>query len=169
MMYTYPFVFVRRDRHGSLRRRVFSRHRGLSPSELDCLETVEYYSAVGAGVGVGVGVGVAAAADDTALESVILGGDDSSSYTEDGDGDGNGSGGGGGGIELLEENHACSSSGTGARVGDREEGGVEAVEDGDDEASRGAAGAGGETTAASDCAICLSGFKNGDLLRKLPW
>lgn len=35
---------IARDQHGAVRRRIFARRRGLSPSEMTCLELVEYVS-----------------------------------------------------------------------------------------------------------------------------
>lgn len=132
---------VLRDRHGTLRRRVFSRHRGLSPSELECLETFEY-SAVGL-----------AASEET--------GDDDSSYTE------GGGGGGGGEIKLREESRPIYVGGAGSeRAGDKNGGsGVDVGGRAED----GASGSGAGEAACSDCAICLGGFEDGDVLRKLPW
>lgn len=134
------FLFLR-DRHGTLRRRVFSRHRGLSPWELECLETFEYSA-----------VGGLTAPDET--------GDDDGSHAE-------ASGGGGGGGCGGEENRDASVRGAGSeRVGDEISlDGAEVGSRGDEERS----GSGGGEEDCSDCAICLGGFKDADLLRKLPW
>lgn len=153
---------VHRDRHGSLRRRVYSRHRGLSPSELDCLETVDYCSTVEVGL-----TAAAATAGTTPDNANTIGGDDGSSYYTEG-GSVSGGGSGGSGIELLEQNRTVNICGAGAQVGGREKGGVEPGEGGHAETSRGT-GDDNDKAGSSDCAICLSGFEDGDLLRKLPW
>lgn len=130
----------RRDRHGTLRRRVFSRHRGLSPSELGCLETVEYSTAVG-------------------IVSKDKGNDDSR-CTADGDGDSSG-------VELIGEKVNPTSSRS-SRRSEEKGGGVESagVMGGDDEDF---IAQGAEAASSADCAICLGGFEEGDVLRKLPW
>ncbi len=141
-----PLVFRlprHRDRHGTLRRRVFSRYRGLSRSELECLETVEYSTAK-----------IADASED------IRGGDGGGRAEEGGCGD----------VELLgaDSDVICSSKPWRVRVSAEEaggEGGAEAGEGAEGDAS----GVGGMEPPCSDCAICLGGFEDGDVLRKLPW
>ena len=139
-----------RDRHGTLRRRVFSRHRGLSPWELECLETFEYSAVAGL----------------TASEET---GDDGGVYAENGGG--NDGGGGGGGREAEPETESQSAliggSGTG-RVGDEGKGDEREVGGRTDDEASGSGGGGGEADC-SDCAICLGGFEDADVLRKLPW
>ncbi|CAN0235783.1 unnamed protein product [Scytosiphon promiscuus] len=125
---------VERDRHGTLRRRVFSRHRGLSPSELEYLETFEYSTA-----------GTAVSEDA---------GDEDSSYAD-----------GSGGIELCRDDRAVSCGGVGVAA---DEGFRDQAEAGEDEED-GALGSGvTETACLLDCAICLAGLEDGDVLRKLP-
>lgn len=144
-MRTQPFPrYVRRDRHGTLRRRVFSRHRGLSPSELEFLETFEYSTTAGAAV-----------SDDAAD-------DDSSSYADGGGGGGSTDG---NGIELRGD--ACVSSGVGVPA--EEGGGDQAEEEGEDGGMGGGGVVAEEAVCLLDCAICLAGLEDGDVLRKLPW
>lgn len=142
----------RRDRHGTLRRRVFSRYRGLSQAELECLDTVEY-STTKAGGG-----GAAAASGDLDYSRDVI-----ASHAE----------GGGSEVERLREESDvfCSSGPRRVHVGGAEErgGGAEAGgEDAEDDAAC-SGGAGVEEPSCSDCAICLGGFEEGDVLRKLPW
>lgn len=137
----FCFFFLR-DRHGSLRRRVFSRRRGLSPAELQCLETFDY-----------------SAAGLAAFEGTP--GEDYSGLTEAGGGEG----------EPREESRSVRTGAAGSELaGDETDSGGGAEVAGSRSDGEEASGSGlGSGSACSDCAICLGGFEDADMLRKLPW